>query len=370
MGQGLWCLALPFRFLGRRCRGCCGCGGRRRKVHDASGQRELDSDSESEAELGDKPCQAHRVGVQTAAGQMRPLATLPCRDEAKEEGVRLLLEDQRVSDVVPASDGPTCVPLCVHHSQLYNATLHGRKCSHLTCFRAVQGATGGVPLCGSHLLGSPMKIEEEGEGGEPLTPHRAHLRRRTQARVKTEEGLHSSPGTLPPQNAASDPSGAVAPAARLSATGDHARQMLKVGQDVLVRIHLTTPQGLKRWTLFHGQLQTGFDTNAERYYIFLPLVRLAISIPRRQLRHTVNDGNKDDGDNLVEWLTQVPRSGQGQGMPAYAQLLDAEAVESKGAWDGCYIGGDGDALSTSELEAIAQQPEMHLTPHEGCSPCR
>ena len=102
--HSLFYVSKPFTWALGRLLGCCTCRGRRRLRVDHNGIHELSSDSESESEAAEHPCQAVKIGVMGDRG-MRPLAPFGCGDEAQMSPTTLLVEDADVSDVGPHVDG-------------------------------------------------------------------------------------------------------------------------------------------------------------------------------------------------------------------------------------------------------------------------
>eukprot|EP00438_Fugacium_kawagutii_P001653 Skav236324 [mRNA] locus=scaffold97:181652:191974:+ [translate_table: standard] len=147
----------------RKCLSCifclhCCCGASRRKkgrsrIPPESGTstpRHDNSETESEGEE-DMVCQAEAVAF-LVNGKAVPLSTVPCKDAARGDKVKLLPSDAEVSSAedLKHEDGNFYFGCCHHHRALYEGQAAKRTCAFEGCEREVKVSKGGLRLCKLH----------------------------------------------------------------------------------------------------------------------------------------------------------------------------------------------------------------------------
>ena len=138
------------------CCTCC-CNNRRKKRRSraapesgTSTPRHENSETESDGD-DEMACQAEAVAF-LVNGKATPLSTVPCRDSARGEKVKLLPSDAEVSSAedLRHEDGNFYFSCCHHHRALYEGQASKRTCVFEGCDKEVKTTKGGLRLCKLH----------------------------------------------------------------------------------------------------------------------------------------------------------------------------------------------------------------------------
>lgn len=360
--NGLRMLAWPAYTLASCCRKKRCARRRPRHVNSSGYYRELDPDSESEADDAERPCHAIRIGVLGERG-MRPLAPQGCHDEAQPELTTLLHEDAEVSDVGPRIESENHqVPLCAHITTSSTWQRSGLGIAHSD--HKSHAALGGVPLCKAHL----------GVSAPPLAPGWYGLRRRRGGEGRSRSPSSAS-GTGHRLGAPVPPS---APSAIETTKGSLSHEVelpagwrkpnpapVKAGQAVLVRLQLQRlGRAAPRWALFEGFVEaTGRGlAQAQPLGVHLPTLQLRLRIPMQlaQVGLTWGPDPASHRRHLEDLLTRGPTERTCASAGAQVHELPESILSALPAADGCWVGRHRAVLGEEELERLLAAPRDYL----------
>ena len=145
--RGCFCFSGLFKLVGwlaRKFFGCC-C-----RPSQTTAQRHEDSETESEAEVGEM-CQAERIAM-LQEGHVVPLSQKPCKDVRKGGSIALLPSDLTYSSREELEkDGEAySFHACNHHRALYENHATKRTCVIEGCSNESKVVKGGLRLCRLH----------------------------------------------------------------------------------------------------------------------------------------------------------------------------------------------------------------------------
>ena len=152
---------------------------------------DVDPNSETDTDTGDKPCQAHLVAL-SVSGSLVALSEGQCSDAARGEPIALSLKDadRSATSELGGSRPRYTFEGCPTHRNAYVASRATRACSRVGCPRAKTHVRKGIPLCDEHLRPSVR--------------------------------WHDEPPAVPPTRARAPSPGRIAPAAELPEDPGHA----------------------------------------------------------------------------------------------------------------------------------------------------
>ena len=151
--RGCFCFGWLFRGIGwtlKKLFGCCCRVRRRGSAPTSTVPRHEDSETESEAEVGET-CQAERIAM-LDNGHVVPLSHKPCKDVRKGEGLLVLPSDLPYSSrEEPEADGSNYrFYACNHHRALYENHANKKTCVIEGCNSESKVTKGGLRLCKLH----------------------------------------------------------------------------------------------------------------------------------------------------------------------------------------------------------------------------
>ena len=151
--RSCFCFSGLFKLVGwlaRKFFGCCCRPSRRGLANTATVQRHEDSETESEAEVGET-CQAERIAM-LQEGHVVPLSQKPCKDVRKGGGIALLPSDLTYSSREELEkDGEVhSFHACNHHRALYENHANKKTCVIEGCGNESKVVKGGLRLCKLH----------------------------------------------------------------------------------------------------------------------------------------------------------------------------------------------------------------------------